>query len=44
VLSLRSIESYLLDDEVLTLIAEGSGTPEATADLLRIKARALKIA
>jgi hypothetical protein len=42
VLSRRTIESYLLDDEVLTSVCEGFGNPEASAPLLAAKATALQ--
>lgn len=42
VLSLRTIESYLLDDSVLQSLCEQSGRPDAVAPLLLSKADALR--
>jgi hypothetical protein len=41
VLSRRTIESYLLDDAVLTSLCEGCGRPEASAQLLAAKQAAI---
>jgi hypothetical protein len=42
VLSLRTIESYLLDDSVLSALCEGIGRPEVASRLLQLKADALR--
>jgi predicted ATPase len=42
VLSLRSIESYLLDDVILTALCEGFGRPDIAAQLLQAKADAIQ--
>lgn len=42
VLSLRTIESYLLDDTVLRSICENFGQPELTQQLLEAKAEAMR--
>jgi hypothetical protein len=41
VLSLRTIESYLLDDVVLTALCDGFGRPNSTAQMLQAKADAV---
>lgn len=42
VLSLRTIESYLLDDTVLSALCEGFGQPEVATELLNAKEQALR--
>lgn len=42
VLSLRNVESYLLDDSVLTALCEGLGPPDVAAQLLQAKADAVR--
>ena len=41
VLSRRHLESYLLDDEVLSKLCQSRGKPEATNDVLQIKRQAI---
>jgi hypothetical protein len=41
VLSRRHLEAYLLDDEILSRFCEQIGQPDATTDVLAIKAQAL---
>lgn len=41
VLSLRHLEAYLYDDEVLAALCDSMGKPEKTADLLAAKAAAI---
>ena len=42
VLSLRHLEAYLYDDEVLAALCDSMGKPEKTADLLAAKAAAIE--
>ena len=42
VLSLRNVESYLLDDTVLAALCAGFGQPDAVSELLRAKEDAVK--